>query len=423
MPNDPEPPPQDTAEAAKQIAAAIDGSDLLKQLLSPQRPPLSAQNQALIRDLGRVYGDIETLTRAWRQQFLAVADPTDPALDTYARPIITLAEIIRKHKGMTSLAQSIYEWALERVNGHCAANGVVLYRGALYINLAVTLLRQGRYKSALPWLHAAAADDLAHRHDVHTIYDSYAFSGAGIFGQWLDLSVLPALPADVLAFVNAALSVAHTNDDVKRSIGSLAGRGDLHIISSVLDFAEVEGKADYHADSVRLLAIRDLATMFEVLFKQIGESHNDPTVTARFLDPPTLARLICHMHFASGLGARRANPALNANREPGVFHNPLLPNDDILDAIDAGIDFCAGNAHNVHDVWQYLQGAPFSANALADAIAKRVLLAYKLRNTTSHGFSPTDPNMQMHYNDFRLWMLQAVFILYFWARDNGYANI
>ena len=58
-----------------------------------------------------------------------------------------------------------------------------------------------------------------------------------------------------------------------------------------------------------------------------------------------------------------------------------------------------------------------------DAIAKRILLAHRLRNDTSHSFKPSDPGIVAHAEEFRLWLLQAIFYLFFWARDSNQATL
>lgn len=412
-----------TKTPAEAIAEQMEQSELLKALFSGTTSPFLHHHHQLLRHIDRVFDDVTRVCSEWKRDFLDKADATTPELDTYARPIIVTAELIRRHRPLLMLAQLLYEKCIQLVDAHCATHKVDLHRGAFYANLAITFLQQGRYKAALPWLHAAAKQDQDHRPDVKTIYDSYAFSAEGIFGQWLDIYVLDHLPPDVVTFVNGTLGTHYTTKDVKQLITWLAGRGDLHVISGVLDYCEFDGKDDFHADSVRLSAVRDLATLFEVTLKHIGVAHNDATVVAAFADPPTLAALICHMHFHSGLKQRRNNTALNANRAPGIFHNTLLPDNAILEAIDAGIDYCAGTAHSVADVWKYLQANILSTAPFADALAKRFLLAYKLRNTTSHGFAPSDPAMKVNYDSFRLWLLQAVCGLYFWAKGNGYAAL
>src|SRR5262249_23503030 len=88
----------------------------------------------------------------------------------------------------------------------------------------------------------------------------------------------------------------------------------------------------------------------------------------------------------------------------------------ILDAVDSQIDYCAGDAHSVDDVWNHLNtvGA-LSPDLVADAVARRILLAYKLRNFTSHTFKPQDAGVKKHHEGMRLWLLQGIFFLYCWA--------
>jgi hypothetical protein len=60
-------------------------------------------------------------------------------------------------------------------------------------------------------------------------------------------------------------------------------------------------------------------------------------------------------------------------------------------------------------------GNSLSANGDSDDLAKRLLLAHRLRNETSHGFNPSDARIEAHAEEFRLWLLQAIFNMYFWA--------
>lgn len=397
--------------------------DLVQRMLEQERSPFRDDFVRLKRNIDDLFEIVNQIGQRWKNDYLEQANPNNPDLDEYAKPIIVFAEIIRKYKPLISLVQLIYEKSIELTENHCEKNNIDLHRGALYANLAITFLEQMRYKKALPWLHAAAKQDIDHRDDASTNDDSYAFSKSGIFRQWLDSHVIPLMPTGVLSFVNNHLGSSYTNKDVKEFIDWLSGRGDLHLISSLLDYNEVSNRNDYHAYSVRLSSIRDLATLFEVVFKQIGVKHNDTNVQANFIEPPTLAGLICHMHFQKKLKQRRRNPAHNSDRQEGLFHNSLLPNDDLLDAIDSEIDYCAGQAHNVGDVWTHLNSITLSTNNMVNETGKRILLAYKLRNTTSHSFNPTDPDMVTHYDDFRLWLLQSVFFIYFWVKHEGYASV
>jgi hypothetical protein len=45
--------------------------------------------------------------------------------------------------------------------------------------------------------------------------------------------------------------------------------------------------------------------------------------------------------------------------------------------------------------------------------------AYKLRNFTSHAFEPQDAGVKAHHEQFRFWLLQAIFFLYLWTKITG----
>jgi len=409
-------PPEPNDETIEAIANAIERD------LANTSSPFQTEYALVLKSINDLDGIANRIAERWKREYLSAADPNAGDPDEYAKPVIVFAEILRRHRHYLSFAELVYERCIAIVNRFASETNRDLHRGALYANLGIVYLDQGRYREALPWLHAAAMQDVNHRGAVD-IYGSYAFSADGIFGQWLGNKVLPLLPADVLEFVNNRLTTTYSADDAKQFMGWLAGRGDLHIVNSLLDFAAVDGMNDFHANSVRLSCVRDLATLFEVVLKQIGKLHKVNAVAASFVEPPTLAKLICHMHFSSNLKKRRNDPTLNVNRREGIFHHPLLPNGSLLDAIDTGIDFCAGDANNVNDVLQYLQATTLSPNSDANETAKRFLLAYKLRNTTSHGFEPMDPNMSANFHQFRLWLLQAIFFLYFWNKKEGYASL
>lgn len=406
-----------------EIAELIEQSELLSRMFAIERSPHFEQHRRLVYRIDGLFDSVNEIAGLWRTDYLAKAVPNAADLDDYAKPIITVAEILRKHRLFT-LSQHVYQVAISLVEKYCANNNVDLHRGALFANLAISHLELGQYETALSWLHAAAQQDIAHRAGVTSIYDSYAFSSDGIFGQWLRSRVLTKLPPGVMGFVNTQLGSHYGVPDVEAFCRWLAGGGDLHLIGSLVDYADVTGKHDFHAHSVRLTCIRNLATLFEILLKRIGAVHNDATVATAFQTPPTLAGLICHMHFQDDLKKRRKTPALNANRLPGLFANPLIPTDHLLLAIDTTVDYCAGHGHTCTDVWTHLNGgALYAADPFADEVSKRILLAYKLRNQTSHTFSPTDPAICPHYDDFHLWLLQAILFMYFWVKQNNYAAL
>jgi hypothetical protein len=355
----------------------------------------------------------------WVEGSLSTADPNAADLDSYVKPLITIAELLRQQR-MPDVSRRVYERAIEAVDQHCQTHQVDLHRGALYANYAIAQFEIGRYSQALPWLHAAANEDIRHRSDIKTIYDSYAFSDEGIFTQWLNAHVIKNLPVDALDFVNAQLRATISESDVRAFVKWLAGRGDLNLVSGIVEYASVGTMSDYHAQTVRLTSIRDLATLFEVLLKMLGKAHKNTDVAAAFATPPTLAGIICDMHFVDKRKARRKTPTLNGNSRPGLFRNSLIGWPDLLAAIDAGIDFAGDRGHTVDQVWQHLRVSTLCpAYPAADAVAKRLLIAYRLRNETSHSLDPTNAAIAPHYDEFRLYLLEAVLVMFFWATTNG----
>src|SRR4051812_34915289 len=115
---------------------------------------------------------------------------------------------------------------------------------------------------------------------------------------------------------------------------SLAGSGDLNVMSGVVNFSDMKDRNDYMAHSVRFTCLRDLATLTEVLLKRIGDGHVDAAVRAEFADSPTMGSIVHHMHYQHKPGARAANAALKALKAPGLFHNSVLQRNDLLAAID-----------------------------------------------------------------------------------------
>jgi hypothetical protein len=328
-----------------------------------------------------------------------------------------MAEILRR-QGLPDLGARAYEKAIKLIEAHEAKTNVRLHRGAIYANLAISHLEGARYDVGVSWLHAAAQEDISNR-GIKDPLGSYALSDDGIFGQFLNAFVLKRLPKDLVTFLDANVGQAHSCADLRLVYRWLAGGGDISLISSIIEYDAVKGLSDPHSDSVRLLSLRDLAALFEVVWKRLGSIHKDPAVQAEFASAPPLAGLICHMHFQGALKARRNNPALNANRDPGLLWNAIVQS-PILDAVDREIDYCAGKTNSVQDVWNHLNTAPaLSADAVADAVARRFLLAYKLRNFTSHTFEPQDAGVKAHHEEMRLWLVQAIFFLYFWTKATG----
>lgn len=396
----------------------ITPEELAQEIPEPKPPsPLLAENSAMVRSTNGLYAAVENVWRRWRDEYLSQAKPNPADPDDYAKPLITMAEILRR-LGLPELAARAYERAIQLIDAHEAKSNVRLHRGAIYANLAISHLEGARYDVGVSWLHAAAQEDINNR-GIKESLDSYALSDDGIFGQFLNAYVLKRLPKDLVTFLDTHIGRAYGDADFRLVYRWLAGGGDISLISSILEYDAVKDLSDPHSDSVRLLSLRDLAALFEVVWKRLGSAHKDAAVQARFASPPTLAGLICHMHFQSGLTARRNNPALNANRAPGLLWNAIVQS-PILDAVDREIDYCAGKTNSVQDVWNHLNTAPaLSTDAVADAVARRFLLAYKLRNFTSHTFEPQDAGVKAHHEEMRLWLLQAIFFLHLWTKATG----
>ena len=279
-------------------------------------------NEQLVRKVQDLWREVDELGKRWIADSLNTADPAAQDLDAYVRPLITIAELLRRQR-LPDLSRHVYERAIDIVNRHCDSHMVDLHRGALYANYAIAQFEIGRYTQALSW--------------------SYAFTDEGIFGQWLKSHFIPALPADVAQFITNSVGVTVTEADVRSVVRWLAGRGDLSLFSGVVEYAAVGSMNDYHAQAVRLTCVRDLATLLEVLLKMLGEAHKDPAVVSAFAQSRTLAPIICHMHFAEPLKKRRANPAMSAHRTPGLFQNTQATWPGLVSSIDAAIDFCASN--------------------------------------------------------------------------------
>jgi len=121
---------------------------------------------------------------------------------------------------------------------------------------------------------------------------------------------------------------------------------------------------------------------------------------------------------------RHANNALRAVRSEGLFWNAVRSENNLLAGIDVGFDYVKDfAAHSIADVRTHLDStAHFAADPNADALAKRFLLAYRLRNETSPSFRPTDPGMVAYAAEFRTWLLQTILCSYLFFRNTGQAT-
>ncbi|MEO2090288.1 MAG: hypothetical protein ABGY75_12415, partial [Gemmataceae bacterium] len=232
--------------------------------------------------------------------------------------------------------------------------------------------------------------------------------------------LLPAVPAAVLDFVNARLGTAYGFPDVMRCLRSLAGHGDLNLLAGIANFADMDGRTDYVAHSVRFTCLRDLATLTEVLLKRVGAGHTDAAVRAKFAAGPPMGNIVHHMHYRHG--ARHADPAMRGVLSEGLFWNSVRKETGLIAAIDAGFDGVKDfTGTPIATARTFLDATALAPDPAADALAKRFLLAYRLRNETSHSFHPADPGVVAHAAEFRTWLLQTILYTYFWFRDSGQA--
>lgn len=411
--------------ASADTARAMEEAERFFRLMEEKRHPYTEHVRRLMRSVNDAGQLVNEIGSRWKADFLEKAkapdknNPNKQDYDDYASPLIVVAEMLRKQPGFKGLAHRIYSIAVGLTDKHCADSGTDLHRGALYADLAITYFERNQFELGLSWLLAAANEDVRFNR-VANVYGSHALSDDGIFGQWVKEQLLPAMPAQVLDFVNAQLGTAYGFADVMRCLRSLAGHGDLNLLAGIANFADMQDRTDYVAHSVRFTCLRDLATLTEVLFKRIGNNHPDAAVRAKFISGPMMGGIVFHMHYLHG--PRHPNLALRPVRSEGLFWNAVRQQNDLIAAIDAGFDSVKDfNTTSIADVRHYLDTHALAADANVDAVAKRFLLAYRLRNETSHSFHPTDPGMVAHAAEFRTWLLQAIFYSYFFFRDSGQA--
>lgn len=403
------------------IARQMEEAERIHRNMTERSHPYREQLYSLMQEVGRVEALVNEIGLQWKVDFLEKAkapdrdSPSGQDYDEYAAPLIVAAEMLRKQPVFKSLAHRIYLAAVHLTDLHCARSGVDLHRGALYADLAITFLERQQFELGLSWLLASANEDVRFRR-VSTVYDSYALSDDGILGQWVKEYLMPVMPGAVLHFVDTQLGMTHGFQDVMRCLRSLAGRGDLNLLAGIANFAAMQGRADYIAHSVRFTCLRDLATLTEVLLKQVGVGHADPSVRVKMAAGPTMANIIHHMHYLHSAVQRNANPALKSARSEGLFWNSVKQQGELIVAIDAGFDAIKDfNATSIAEVRRYLDTHTLTtADCNTDALAKRFLLAYRLRNETSHSFHPTAQGFVDHADEFQLWLLQTVFYVYFW---------
>lgn len=383
--------------------------EIAKLLVQPSTIPLPRLNQHLLTLLSVTDEVVNMIGNRWREESLATATSSEDSsrADDYVRPLITLAELLRR-RGYAALAQKVYESGMEFVERECDHRGIELHKGAIFANLAITHLEAQRYSEGMAWLYSAAQED-KRTYQIDRLQESYALSADGILGQWLD-GVLAKSPTSLLAFLNANLTKAVTQADLKDFCLWLASVGDLRFASSIAEYERVRPYTDLHSSSVRLNVLRELSGLFEVLLRRLGLAHKDPACAAAFRKPPSLAALLCHMHYRENPEKRSKNPALRRNKKVGLFWNNIQRNDQLVDAIDGQIANCKGP---LATVWAWLDSTQLSRNPRVDEPARRYLLAYKLRNETAHNYEPDDPTLRALHGPLFEWLLQANGLLYF----------
>lgn len=406
---------------AEEIAEQMQESAALYERMEADAVPYRAEMRDVLNHLNGMGDGVSRIVEQWRNDYLNKSKPHDKAnppgqdYEDYSRPIIIPTEMIRR-VGFSELAHRLYGLVVRLTDEHCQPPGPDLHRGALYANYGITHLEQGHFELGLSWLLAAANEDFRFNR-IPAVPGGYAWE---IYGQWVNSTVLKAFPPDALSFVATRLGVTLGLNELMEMLKALAGNGDLNLLTGVVEYESVRGRMDYMGHSIRFTCLRDLATLFEVLLKRIGENHVDGNVQTAFSASPMAGNIVHYMHYTGN----PANPA-TAYKE-GLFWNSIQKQTDELEAIKAGFDYVKDfNGHSIADVRQYLQGTVLLDAARADeeAVGKRMLLSYRLRNQTSHSFKPEDPGIVAHADEFRLWLLQAIFYAYFWFTRTGQVTL
>ena len=377
--------------------------------------PYSQHFQKLNAALDDAYDAAEKILTAWATTSLSSTSPPSPP-DGYVQPMLQLTEVLRQRQ-LANVSFRLYQRTLELIDQHRNATGKHLHRGAVYANFGIAHLEMGLYSRGIAYLHAAAEEDKT-TYGIADASDSYALSSSGIFGQWLEI-VLLSMTAGVLNFLSTVLKKSYGSPEVKQLCLSLAALADLRLPACLIEYTAARGLNDPHSASVRLECLRDLAGLFETVWKWLGSRHKNPRVSAAFADPPTLARLICHMHFADTRDKRRKNPRLNSRKAEGLLWNSVVQNPSVLSAIDDHIDFCGDHSHSIGEVWQYLSTTQLSSDAVAHEVALRFLIAYRLRNETAHVFNPLDSGIIANVEQLFESLLEANLYIFFWVHETG----
>lgn len=405
----------------------------LYEHMEANRVPYHAQVREVLYQLNGMRAGVSSIVERWKAEYLSSAqshdksNPNGQNYENYSGPIIAPTEMLRL-AGFKSLAYRIYDHVVPATDEYCQKVNVDLHRGALYANYGISHLEQGHYELGISWLLAASNEDYRFNR-ISTSPGGYAWE---IYGKWVDACILKTLQPTALSFVSSRLGISIGLPEFMEMLTSLAGVGDLNLLRGIVEYNVVRGRNDYMGHSVRFACLRDLATLFEVLLKQIGEHHNDPAVRSAFSGSPMLAHVIHFMHYPQkrkkGLceSVRQWLIAPPPTFSSGLFWNALKQESEVLAGIKSGFKYIKNfKKHSIADVFNYLQATQFLDQKYSgdEEIAKRFLLAYRLRNETSHSFHPEDPGIVAHADALHLWLLQAIFYAYFWFTTTGQATL
>lgn len=291
-----------TKTPQEQIAEQMQQSAALYERMEAQDVPYRKEIREVLAQLNGMSDGVER----WKSEYLARATPHDKSnppgqdYEDYSKSIIVPTEMIRR-VGFSELAHRLYGFIVRLTDEHCQSSGSDLHRGALYANYGITHLEQGHFELGISWLLAASNEDFRFNR-IPSTPGGYAWD---IYGQWVESTVLTMLPPDATAFVASRLGITIGLTEMMEMLKALAGNGDLNFLRGVVEYNAVRGRQDYMGHSVRFTCLRDLATLFEVLLKRIGENHVDGNVRSAFSSSPMAANIIHFMHYTGNL----ANPA------------------------------------------------------------------------------------------------------------------
>lgn len=418
----------------EEIAEQMQQSADLFERMETKKVPYRAEIRNVLTNIRAMNDGIAKIVLQWKADYLAKAKAPDKSkpnagqdYEDYSKPIIIPTEMIRQD-GFSELAHRLYGQVINLTDKHCQPPGPDLHRGALYANFGITHLELGHFELGISWLLAASNEDFRFNR-IPSVPGGYAWD---IYGQWVKSTVFPKLPPDGLAFVANRLGITLGLPDLMEMLRAFSGKGDLNFLNGIIEYESVRGRIDYMGHSIRFNCLRDLATIFEVLLKRIGERHVDANVQAAFQGSPMLANMIHFMHYPekpkktwwSKLKAKVFPPPPVFSE--GLFWNSVKRETNVLEAIKKGFNNVKHvKGRSMNDVWRYLTVTTLLDAARADdeAIAKRMLLAFRLRNESSHSFQPEDLGIIAHADEFRLWLLQAIFYTYFWFTKTGQVTL